>query len=48
MCQVDEHSGPLAGQKLPLGVVGFAAVAATGIKTDPRNLNSALLVAQLL
>ena len=39
------HSGPLAGQELLPGTVGFAPGAATRIKTDARNLNSARFVA---
>ena len=45
MHQVGEHSGPLAGQKLLPGTIGFAPLAATRIKIDARNLNSARFVA---
>ena len=41
MHQVGEHSGPLAGQKLPLGFIAFVLFTA---KTDTRNLNSAVLL----
>ena len=45
MRQVGKHCGPLAGQKLLQGTVGFAPVAATRIKTDVGNSNSARFVA---